>query len=182
MKSENIEILKRGGVGVIPTDTIYGLVGRADLPETVKRISNLKNRSDGKGFISSLTDLDIFDIKLTNKVKKFLAKYWPGKVSVEFFYDNPKFFHLRRPEGCNAFRSPDKKDLIELLKQTGPLVAPSANLEGEPPAKNITEARKYFGGAVDFYEDGGELNSKPSTLVKIDGDEIKVLRPGAVII
>ncbi len=194
MKTENIEILKKGGVGVIPTDTLYGLVGRADLVETVAKISKIKNRSDGKGFIvliSDLADLDRFGIEVTEPAKIFLKKFWPGKVSIIFPSSDSKFNHLKK-DGTIAFRFPDKKDLVELLKQTGPLVAPSANPEGQPPAKNITEAQKYFalpsealaklGNLVDFYEDGGELNSKPSTLVKIDGDEIKVLRQGAVII
>ncbi len=183
MSPENTEILKNGGIGVIPTDTIYGLVGRADLPNTVTRISQLKNRSDGKGFIvliSSIADLDLFGIKLSTEVSEFLNKYWPGKVSVEMFYNSPKFEHIRRPEGCNAFRLPDKRDLIEVLKQTGPLVAPSANLEGQSPAKNLEEAKKYFGDKVDFYVDGGDLDSLPSTLVRIKDNKIEVLREGAV--
>ena len=64
--------------------------------------------------------------------------------------------------------------MIDLLKETGPLVAPSANPEGEIPAKNIEEARKYFGNKVDFYIDEGKIISEPSTLVRIDEDEIKV--------
>jgi len=170
MKKENIEILKAGGIGVIPTDTIYGLVGRADLPKTVEHISTIKNRSDGKGFIvliSSLDDLKLFDIKVSDATKSFLKKYWPGKVSVVM---SPTL----------SFRLPDKKDLIDLLKETGPLVAPSANPEGRAPAKNIEEAKEYFGDEVDFYEDGGNLESLPSTLVRIKDDEIEVLRAGAV--
>jgi len=185
MTPQNIEILKNGGVGVIPTDTIYGIVGRADLVGTVKRISKIKNRSDGKGFIviiSSVDDLKIFGIEVSDQVKTFLNKFWPGKVSVEFFYDSPKFSHIRRSEGCNAFRLPNKKDLIKLIKETGPLVAPSANPEGQVPAKNIVEAKKYFNDEVDFYEDGGELNSPPSTLVRINGDKVEVLRQGPVTV
>jgi len=188
MKLENIEILKNGGVGVIPTDTIYGLVGRADMPETVARIARIKNRADGKGFIvliSSVEDLKLFGIEISDNVSFFLNKFWPGKVSVEVSYNSPEFKHLRRPEGCNAFRLSDQADLLATLRQTGPLVAPSANISNEPPAKNIKEAEKYFGlagreGGVDFYEDAGELDSAPSTLVKIIDDKIEILRQGAV--
>jgi len=136
----------------------------------VEYISRIKNRSDGKGFIvliSSLDDLKLFDIKVSDVTKNFLKKYWPGKVSVVM---SPTL----------SFRLPDKKDLIDLLKETGPLVAPSANPEGEAPAKNIAEAHVYFGSTVDFYEDGGNLESLPSTLVRIKDDEIEVLREGAV--
>lgn len=188
MKKETVNILKNGGVGVIPTDTIYGLVGSALRPDTVKRIANIKNRTDGKGFIvliSSVDELKTFGIKITPEIKKFLTKFWPGKVSVEFYYNKPEFSYLRRTEGCNAFRLPAKKDLQELIKETGPLVAPSANPEGLPPARNIEEAKKYFGlsgqgDGIDFYEDGGELDSPPSTLVRISGGKVEVLRKGAV--
>jgi L-threonylcarbamoyladenylate synthase len=183
MKLENIEILKKGGVGVIPTDTIYGLVGSVFSPEAVKRISELKKRADNKAFIvliSSISDLDLFGIILTDKTKDFLNKFWPGKVSVEIFSNLPKYRYLRNPDSTNAFRLPNKKDLIELLKEVGPLVAPSANISYQPPAKNILEAKKYFGNNVDFYEDGGELDSEPSTLVRIVGDKVEVLRQGVV--
>jgi L-threonylcarbamoyladenylate synthase len=182
---ENIKILKEGGVGVIPTDTIYGLVGSALSINAVEKISQLKKRSDGKGFIvliSSIEDLNIFGIEPSEKAKIFMKKFWPGKVSIEYFSSSPRFDYLKKVGGTIAFRLPSKKNLIDLLKQVGPLVAPSANLEGLPPAKNIIEAQKYFGESVDFYEDGGELDSKPSTLVRIVGDKIEIIRQGAVII
>ncbi len=190
MKTENIEILKNGGVGVIPTDTIYGLVGSALKPETVERISRIKNRSDGKGFIvliSSIEYLKVFGVELTDNSRIFLDKYWPGKVSVIFAVPK-KFEYLGKGLGL-AVRLPDREDLREMLKQTGPLVAPSANPEGLPPAKNIEDAKKYFdpsmgraGNQVDFYEDGGDLESLPSTLVRISGDHVEILRQGAVSI
>lgn len=182
MNLENIQILKTGGIGVIPTDTLYGLVGSIFKLETIERISKIKNRSDGKNFIvliSSIEDLKIFDIKLTENNKSFLAKYWPGKISVIFTVDK-KFNYLDKGRGL-AIRLPDKKDLREILKETGPLIAPSANPGGQIPAKNIEEAKKYFGDEVDFYEDGGDLDSLPSTLVKINEDDhIEILRAGAV--
>ena len=70
--------------------------------------------------------------------------------------------------------------MIEILKQTGPLIAPSTNPQGFPPAKNIEEAKKYFGDKIDFYMDEGELTSDPSTLTKIIGDDIKIIREGVI--
>jgi L-threonylcarbamoyladenylate synthase len=181
--SKVVEILKNGGVGIIPTDTIYGIVASALLPSAVEKIAKIKGRSSSKGYIvliSSIADLNLFGINLSTEAIEFLNRFWPGKVSVEFFSDVPKYKYLRNTESTNAFRFPDNQKLLSILKQTGPLVAPSANLEGQPPAKNIEEAKKYFGDKVDFYEDGGELNSLPSTLVRLKGDKIEVLREGAV--
>jgi len=68
----------------------------------------------------------------------------------------------------------------DFLKKTGPLVAPSANIEGEKSAKNIDEARKYFGDSVDFYEDGGEIEGTASTLVKLEEGKLIIKRQGSV--
>jgi L-threonylcarbamoyladenylate synthase len=67
-----------------------------------------------------------------------------------------------------------------LLQRTGPLIAPSANFEGEPPASTIRAAKKYFGKKVDFYADAGRLVSRPSTLIKMEKGWLIVLREGAV--
>ena len=89
-----------------------------------------------------------------------------------------------------SFRIPNKKSLLEILKKTGPLVAPSANPEGLNPAENIEQAKVYFGPArnafsladaggdkVDFYLSGGTLKSEASTLVSLDKKgEITILR------
>ena len=88
-----------------------------------------------------------------------------------------EFKYLHRGTKSLAFRLPAKKSLIKILKNTGPLVAPSANLSNEKPAENIKEAKKYFRDKVDFYLVGKSLKKKPSTLIKIDKDgKIETLR------
>lgn len=174
-----IEILKHGGIGVIPTDTLYGIVGSAVLPNAVERIYRIKKRNTQKPLIvllSSIDDLKKFGINnLTEENMKALGQYWPGPTSILLPCVDSKFEYLHRDTGSVAFRLPDKKDLIDLLRETGPLVAPSANLEGEKPAATIAEARTYFGDEIDFYIDGGELNNKPSSLLQIiDGKVIKL--------
>ncbi len=181
--SQIINLLKNDGVGVIPTDTLYGLVGSAFSKKAVEKIYELKNRNEKKSLIiliSSIDDLKKFGVEIKEKAKIFMQKFWPGKVSIVLSFNNKKLDYLDRMGGTLAFRFPDNKDLIELLEKIGPLVAPSANPEGKEPAKNIEEAVKYFYKQVDFYVDGGEIVSEPSTLVKIVGDKIEVLREGAV--
>jgi len=170
-------------VGVLPTDTLYGLVGSVFSKRAVDNIYNLKSRSEKKSLIiliSSIDDLKKFGVEITEKTRKFMEKVWPGKVSIVLHFKNNRLYYLDKMGGTLAFRVPDKKDLISLLKETGPIVAPSANPEGVVPAKNIKEAKKYFGSRIDFYVDGGEIFSEPSTIVKIEGDKIEIVREGAV--
>lgn len=178
-----VEIIKKGGVGVIPTDTIYGLVGKALSRKTVKKVYKLKQRNPKKPsiiLISKIDDLKLFRIKLDENTKKFLQKYWPGKVSVILPCPYKKFSYLHRGTKTLAFRLPDYPELVDLLKKTGPLIAPSANPESEEPAKTIKEAKKYFGEKVDFYVDIGQLESLPSTLISIKDEKVEVLRQGEI--
>lgn len=167
-----IKILKSGGVGVIPTDTIYGVVGSALNKKTVERIYKLRKRNPKKPMIiliGDIKDLKKFGIK-------FEQENWPTKTSIIFPCASTKFKYLHRGTKTLAFRLPKSKKLRDFLKQTGPLVAPSANLEGESPSKTIKEAQKYFRNKVDFYVDAGKKISKPSRLVKIVDGKIIELR------
>jgi len=172
-------ILKNNGIGIVPTDTLYGIVGSAFSKKAVERIYTVKGRTATKPFIiliSSLGDIKDFSIALSAEQKKFLNSVWPGKVSVIIPCPIKKFEYLHRGTQSLAFRLPRKKTLIGLLKKTGPLVAPSANREGEAPAQNVSEAKKYFSDAVDFYSAGGTKKGKPSKIVSLVSGIPEVVR------
>ena len=177
---KEIEIIKDGGVGVIPTDTLYGVVGSAFLPDAIDRIYKLKGRDYKKPFIvliGSIEEVEKFDVTLDSFSRSFLEECWPGPVSVILPSPGEKFSYIHRGAESIAFRLPDKGELVGFVKETGPLVAPSANSEGKPPARNIEEAQKYFGDRVDFYIDGGEeLSGNPSKLLRLTDGEVEVLR------
>lgn len=180
---ELIRGLKKGKIAVIPTDTLYGMVASAFRKNAIEKIYRIQKRDRKKPciiLISNLEALKIFGIKPNKKAKEILAKIWPGKVSVILPCENKKFAYLHRGTKTLAFRFPKKRNLLALLKKTGPLIAPSANPENKKPAETIAEAKKYFSGAVDFYADGERLTSKPSTLISLRDGLIEVKRSGAV--
>ncbi len=187
MPSSNIvSVLKRGGLGVIPTDTLYGVVASAQNKKAVARLYHLRRKTEGKPFIiliSSVSELVDFGVTLSLFEKEILKKVWPGKVSVVFPCPQKKFSYLHLGTQSLAFRFPRASKLISLLKKTGPLLAPSANPEGKPPATTITEAKNYFGSAVDFYVSAGKKREgKPSTLISFPEGKLKILRQGSVYI
>ncbi len=164
-----IKLFKQGQIGVMPTDTIYGVHGLAQNQKVVERIYQLKIRSKKKPFIvliHNLANLNLFGIKLDAQTREILKKVWPGKVSVIL--------------GSTAFRMPENDFLQKILAQTGPLISTSANLSGRDPAKNIEEARAIFEDQVDFYIDGGDLQASSSTVISLVRGKIKVLRQGEV--
>jgi L-threonylcarbamoyladenylate synthase len=179
-----IKILKDNGIGVLPTDTLYGIVGSAFSKKAVERIYKVRGRNPKKPciiLISSINDLKKFGISqsLIRANRRIVENVWPGKVSVVFPLPKEaqkKFSYLHRGTKALAFRLPKKKSLIALLKKTGPLVAPSANPEGKKPAETITEAKKYFGDKVDFYLFEGKKTGKPSKIISLVTGEPIFLR------
>lgn len=175
---EVAEILKRGGIGVMPTDTVYGLVGSAFSRRAVERIYRVRKRDKKKPFIvliSSLSDLRKFGVKVSGAHFRILKVLWSldetrdksEPVSVILPVKGKKFYYIHRGMGAIAFRLPRNGQLRGFLKKTGPLVAPSANVAGKPPARTIAEAKKYFGARIDFYLEGGKKKGAPSSVVAL---------------
>lgn len=178
-------LLKEGAVVVLPTDTIYGICTSAFKRESVERVYSLRKRSPEKPciiLIEKIADLSLFGIRLKEAQKEILNQLWPGKVSVVLTISSSKkikeLHYLHRGTNSLAFRVPKPKFLRDILKISGPLIAPSANPEGQEPAKTILQAKKYFGEKV-VYFDKGELEGNPSTLIRLTGENVEVLRKGS---
>ncbi len=179
------EILKNDGVVVLPTDTLYGIVGSAFSKSAVKKIYILKGRNEDKPFIVLITsykDLEKFGVKIGENGAKILEKFWPGKVSIILPCPLKKFEYIHRGTDSIAFRmiGEKNKNLFELINKVGPIVAPSANKEGEIPAKTIQEAKGYFRHksdlGPDLYINTGRRDVLPSKLVKYENGKFIVLR------
>lgn len=173
-----IDLLRGGGIAVIRTDTLYGLVASADIESAVERVYAVKGRDAQKSCIILVDDMN--------------AAYGHGSelVTEQYrdYHDIPTSFlvnghgapnWLLRENDELAYRVPNDLRLCQFLARTGPLIAPSANPQGFPPAMTIDEAKAYFGDRVDMYVDGGEvpIDTIPSRLIRIhDSGEIEQLR------
>lgn len=175
--------IQNGAVAVIPTDTIYGIVGSAKNKNTVEKIYRLRRRASSKPMIilvSSIEEILELGVKITLKQKEILRKLWPDRISVVVGCNSKSLHYLHRGKNSLAFRIPDNEFLKSFLKIAGPVVAPSANFEGKKPAGNIAVAKEYFGDSAAIYIDAGQLDSLPSTVVKLDKLKLTLLREGAV--
>lgn len=174
-----VEMFINGAVGLIPTDTIYGLSALALDHQAVKRIYELKGRSADKPFIVLIADIDQAQaFGVTPAQLKLARKLWPAPVSVicEVGKPAPKFLH--KGTKTLAFRVPDNKELRQLLSAVGPIVSTSANRQGKKSVRGVQEAMAIFGNKLDFYVDKGELSDKSSTIVKIEAGKFKLIRQG----
>lgn len=166
-----VELLKSGGVAVVRTDTLYGVVARADDERAVERVFAAKGRDADKSCIVLLAD---FDAAFGSAKGLHGAVHFRQPTSVLVRSVGAPAWLLRQNNEI-AYRIPASNGLRDLLRLTGPLIAPSANLQGQPPARTIDEARAYFGDAVDMYVDGGEVpaDMAPSRIVRIHQDGVQ---------
>jgi L-threonylcarbamoyladenylate synthase len=165
-----VQLLLAGNVGVLPTDTIYGLHCLAFSEDSKLKVAKLKNQELSKPFISIIShmdDLNLFDIALTNAVEAMLKTRWPG----------PNTIILPTKQGTTAaLRWPNNKFLEEILAKTGPLISTSANVHTQPNATTVQQAISYFGNRVDFYVDAGPLYNPPSNMFDTTSGEIVRVR------
>jgi L-threonylcarbamoyladenylate synthase len=173
-----IQILDTGGVAVLPTDTVYGIVCRAADENAVKKLYGLKSREKKPGTVIAASIDQLVDIGIKRRYLKAVEQYWPGPISIEIPHN---VAYLSQSTGRQALRVVKEPKLIKLLEKTGPLLTSSCNHPGEKPADNIEEAIKYFGSKIDAYVDGGDLSGRqPSTLIRVIDDAVEVIRGGSV--
>lgn len=176
-----IQLIKDGAIGVIPTDTVYGLVARAQSEIAVNRLYALKarERQPGTTIGSSIEQLAMLGFPVDTLAT--VSSYWPGALSVELSAQAvPSYLSTNQP--VMAARIPRHQNLLALLNQTGPLMTTSANPATAPTSTSIQMAIDYFGDTVDFYVDGGDLSGRaPSTIIGFDENgEVIVYRQGSV--
>jgi L-threonylcarbamoyladenylate synthase len=165
-----IECLRKGGVAVIRTDTLYGLVARIDDEQAVEKVYHLKERNDDKPCIVLIPDATY--VPAHQDVIKRLTDEYRGVATSIVVPKSTEQASITRGQDSVAYRIPQDESLRALLRHTGPLIAPSANPQGLPPARIVEEARVYFGQSVDCYLDGGEIpqDVAASQVIRVNAD------------
>ncbi len=159
------DIIKKGGLIVAPTDTLYGILADATSYTAVEKLYELR-RPSRKPFIVLIPNT-LWAEKLCGRLDYRILRLlsFPGltvvlgKSSQLFYFLGIKSVALRVPQKGFV------RKLLMLLDK--PLVAPSANQEGKPPARRVEEAIAFFGEKVDLYIDGGSCYGRPSTVVDL---------------
>jgi L-threonylcarbamoyladenylate synthase len=179
MKDVAGQLAHPGSVGIVPTDTVYGIVARAEDKAAVERLYELKHRVNKPGTLIAANLKQLEELGLKHRYLKAVEQFWPGAISVVIPVGDPKLAYLHRGKQSLAVRIPRQGQLKKVLLKTGPLLTSSANPPEAPPAVNLMQAKAYFHNEVDFYEDGGDLSDrKPSTIIRVVDDAIEVLRQG----
>lgn len=175
-----ISLLKSGAVGVLPSDTVYGLVCSASDKEAAAKLYAIKDRHKKPGTVIAASVDQLVELGIPRRYLTAVEQFWPNPISL-IIPDTPELSYLDLGKMSLALRVPKDPKVQKLLEATGPLLTTSANLPGEPTSSTVGEAIECFGEEVDFYVDGGDLSGRaPSTIIRVIDDAVEVLREGAV--
>jgi L-threonylcarbamoyladenylate synthase len=185
-------VVEKGGLVIFPTETVYGIACRAD-PVAIARLDAIKRRSPQKSYSLHIAGKDALKRYVPHPslpARKLTDRLWPGPLTIVFDL-SPEDLNSQRklliPEEMCMYsgvsigiRCPDDPVAAAFLGAARcSVVAPSANLSGEPPAVTSAEAIEQFNGQVDVILDAGKCKyQKSSTVVRIWAKGLEMLREG----
>lgn len=179
------EVLERGGLAAVPTDTVYGLAARPDMREAVGRIFKVKGRDAQKALVVMVSSLDeAVELAAPEEREglRRLGSLWPGALTIVTRIAPIDWLENVAPFGTVGIRIPAATFLLELLRQTGPLAVTSANLSGAGAPGSFDEVNPDLLEKLDMVVDGGGDcgSGKPSTVAEIGESGLRILRVGQI--
>jgi len=179
--------LRRGEVVVLPAEGLYGYHVRADDPAALAALQRVKPRLEGRGWIvllatpeprGAVATTDPWRASFPPAAAELALAHWPGPLTLVVPAPDVAIRDLAAADGTIALRSPGSPFLQAVLAAVGsPLVSTSANRPGGAPPSRLESCD--LGGVV-LAIDAGPLSGLPSTVLRVNGSTVEVLRSGAL--
>lgn len=177
-----IDVLSKGEIAILPTDTVYGLTGDATSLKAIKLANDIKKREKSQPLLILVSSIDMLK-KYTKNISdlelEVINKYWPNKLTVLFEKNDLLSDELTASSPYVGIRMPDNKLLLDIMnKYNKPLLSTSANIHSKDVITKISLLEDEMRDSVSYIYDAGELSTTASTLIKIENGKIKILREG----
>ena len=178
-------IIRDGGLCVLPTETVYGLGANAFCEEAVKNIFIAKGRAQDNPLIVHISKFDeIYDLveEVPEKAKVLADAFWPGPLTMIFKKSDKIPSAVTCGMDTVAIRMPSHKIARQIISEAGvPVAAPSANISGGVSPVTAEHCVADLSGRVDAIVDGGKCEvGLESTVILMVGEKPRLLRPGFV--
>lgn len=179
-----VAALRRGGLVVLPTDTVHGIAARPDDPDATSRLFAAKARPRDLELPVLVADLATAEriAEVDDRARTLAARHWPGPLTLVL----PRraasaAWDLGGDPTTVGIRVPRHPLALAVLAVAGPLAVTSANRSGEPTPADCDAIAAVFGDAVDVYLcDAGPLGGLPSTVLDLAHGAPRVLREGGI--
>lgn len=185
MIEEFEEILNNGGALVLPTETVYGIFTKALDETAVNHVYQLKKRPRDKAMNLNVADYQTileFSKEQPRYLKDLFEAFLPGPLTIILKANDKVPAWINSGKSTVGFRLPNHPLTAELIKKTGPLIGPSANISGNESGKEYASIMAAFDHEVAGYEDDQAITGQDSTIVDLSGEKAKILRQGALTV
>ena len=177
-----IEELKKGHLVIMPTDTIYGIIGDATDEKVIKKVYDIKERSYEKPLLILVSNekmLKELVTEIPDRIQQLMNDYWPGPLTILFKKTDKVSPLLTANSEYIAIRIPNDERLIHIMNTLNkPLISTSANISSHEVITNTNQIEPRMREKIDYIVDGGTINKASSTLIKVENDKIQILRAG----
>ena len=181
--NEASELLKNGEIIAFPTETVFGLGVVFNSEKACKNLINVKKRHENKPFTLMCSNLDQIEdvLELNDTAKKIMDAFTPGPITLILKIKKDVPHYLDLGTGYIGIRIPKDETILDLINKVGaPLLVPSANPADMKPARSTKEVLDYFDGEISGVIDGDTSNLEPSTVVKVEKNDIIIIRKGPI--
>lgn len=185
MIEEFEEILNNGGALVLPTETVYGIFAKALDETAVNHVYQLKKRPRDKAMNLNVADYQTileFSKEQPSYLKDLFEAFLPGPLTIILKANEKVPTWINSGKSTVGFRLPNHSLTADLIKKTGPLIGPSANISGNESGKEFASILAAFDHEVAGYEDDQAITGQDSTIVDLSGEKAKILRQGALTV
>ena len=175
--------LEKGGAVVLPTETVYGLFAKALDKKAVDHVYQLKRRPRDKALNLNVASIDAILYFSKNQpayLKNLVDAFLPGPLTIILEANGRVPYWVNSDLTTVGFRMPSHPVTLELIREFGPLIGPSANISGRASGISFQEILKDFDQEVLGFEDDTFLTGQDSTIIDLSGSKVKILRQGSI--
>lgn len=175
--------LENGGAVVLPTETVYGLFAKALDEKAVDHVYQLKRRPRDKALnlnVASIDDILYFSKNQPAYLKSLVDAFLPGPLTIVLEANDRVPYWVNSDLTTVGFRIPSHPVTLDLIREFGPLIGPSANISGHASGVSFKEILEDFDQDVLGLEDDAFLTGQDSTIFDLSGDKVKILRQGFI--
>ena len=175
--------LENGGAVVLPTETVYGLFAKALDKKAVDHVYQLKCRPRDKALnlnVASLDDILNFSRNQPTYLQQLVESFLPGPLTIILEANDKVPYWVNSNLTTVGFRMPSHPLTLELIREFGPLIGPSANISGQSSGVDFQKILQDFDQEVLGFEDDSFLTGKDSTILDLTGKKAKIIRQGSI--
>ncbi|MCR9132802.1 MAG: L-threonylcarbamoyladenylate synthase [bacterium] len=178
-----IDLIKSGEVVAFPTETVYGLGADAWNPDAIAKVFKIKGRPSDNPLIVHISDeaqIEDFALDIPDHAHRLIKAFWPGPLTLVLNKKPEVLDAVTAGLNTVALRMPEHPLALSLIKETGALVAPSANKSGSPSPTKAAHVFADFGDDFPVIDGEATRIGLESTVVDLTESFPAILRPGSI--